>query len=202
MSALERLTVQRLVDRAEQLGLVPQVPQPLRDFLCGDGPAYGGGLLWARAHPDDTTWRGCCWGEAMNGPEHCTCWRPVFDVEQVPPRLPVGAADIQARDGLCGDCAYRKGSPERADAWMEEALLELPTSGQPFFCHDGMRRPLQWEHPDGRTVAGAPEDWQPPRVAGIPFRTDGRPGLLCGGWAARAARDHDLVQVDASEQGV
>lgn len=51
-----------------------------------------------------------------------------------------------------------------------------------------MRRPVRWEHPDGRTIDGSPDDWQPAIINGLPYRADGRPGLLCAGWAARAAR--------------
>jgi hypothetical protein len=113
---------------------------------------------------------------------------PVFDVEQQRPRPPAGPEELAVQRALCGDCAFRKGSPERADEWTESALFDLAASSVPFWCHQGMRRPVRWEHPDGRTVAGSTDDWQPPMVAGIPYQADGTPGLLCAGWAARAAR--------------
>lgn len=98
---------------------------------------------------------------------------------------------------MCGDCAFRKDSPERREAFLEEALMELPTTGQPFYCHEDMRRPVRWEHPDGRTVEGSTADWQPPIIGGLPYRLDGRPGLLCAGWAARA----DAVDRASTDSG-
>jgi hypothetical protein len=122
----------------------------------------------------------------------CYCWRPVFDVEQADPIPPASPDDIGVQARMCGDCAFRKGSPERAYEFEEEALFSLADEGTPFYCHDGMRRPVRWEHPDGRSIPGDPADWQPPMVCGLPYRTDGRPGLLCAGWAARAARSDEM----------
>jgi len=84
--------------------------------------------------------------------------------------------------------AFRKDSPERSVAWEEEALLALPASGDPFWCHDGMRRPSTWRHPAGVLIDGDPADYRPPQRSGIPYRADGSPGLLCAGWMARAVR--------------
>ncbi|MEU4754889.1 hypothetical protein AB0F93_28345, partial [Micromonospora tulbaghiae] len=128
--------------------------------------------------------------------------RPVFDVDQADPQLVTSPADITVRARMCGDCAYRPGSPERSEEFMAEELLALPEEGKAFYCHDGMRRPARWEHPDGRVVDGSTDDWQPPMVAGVPYRVAGRPGLLCAGWAAhgrRAARRGHLEETTLSE---
>nr|MDT0660822.1 hypothetical protein [Micromonospora sp. DSM 115978] len=71
---------------------------------------------------------------------------------------------------------------------LERRAVDLAVPTTPFWCHQGMRRPFRWEHPDGRTVDGSPDDYQPPTLAGVPFRADGSPGLLCAGWAARTSR--------------
>jgi len=184
MSSFERLAVQRLVDKAAAVGV--DIPAELGGLLgrleCSSYPAR----MWAQQHPDEDR-PPCCWG-AVNGAEYCTCWRAVYDVEQAPPRPLTGPQDITPRPSMCADCAFKPGSPERSEHFTEEALLELPHSGDPFWCHDGMRRPTHWEHPDGRVVPGSPDDWQPVGINGIPYRADGRPALLCAGWAALAAK--------------
>lgn len=127
----------------------------------------------------------CCYGSALDGPGGCTCWQPVFDVEQAEPRtdLPSGA-----QESKCADCAYRPGSPERsgdphvtADA---EQLRALAETGARFWCHQGMRRPTLWRHPSGATVPGLGADYRPPIVEGVPYKADGTPGDLCAGWMA------------------
>lgn len=185
MNAFERSAVQRIVDKATAAGV--EVPAAVSTWLdtCGSG-SYAA-RAWAAAHPGEDG-LGCCWGDVSRGPEACICWVPVYALEQAPPRPPTSPQDLIAQPAMCGDCAFRKGSPERADAWTEVALLELAEEGKPFWCHAGMRRPAHWEHPDGRVVDGSPDDWKPPMVNGIPYRADGSPGLLCAGWMARAAR--------------
>jgi hypothetical protein len=184
-SDFERRAIQRLVDQANALGV--DVPSEISRLLVDHGRGNNGARLWARANPDaDGT--GCCWGDVLDGPEGCNCWKPVFNAEQADPVLPAAVEDIGVQKRMCGDCAFRKGSPERSDEWKQEALLSLAEEATPFYCHEDMRRPIRWEHPDGRVVEGSTDDWQPPIVNGLPFRLDGRPGLLCAGWAARAGR--------------
>lgn len=187
MSAFERAAVQRVLDKADSLGVQHGLSV---DRICGTGS--GGALLYARAHPEvdehDPDLASCCYGAANGGISACTCWQPVYDVEQAPPNLD---GVVLIRDRACGDCAYRKDSPERAEAYSEEMLLELPATGQPFWCHDGMRRPVAWEHPTLGRVDGDPDDWQPKIVRGVPFRADGQPALLCAGWAVRVGREGD-----------
>ena len=193
LSELERRAVTRLIEKAEACGLGGQVPAEMREFAVGGHGSNGGARAWAAQHPDDEDRFGCCIGNDLQGPEHCLCWVPEYDLVQQTPRPAATAGDIRTQDGLCGDCAYRKTSPERADGWMEESLMDLASSGQPFWCHESMRRPVRWRHPDGRTVEGDPADYQPPIVDGVPYRSDGSPGLLCGGWAARTARASEEV---------
>lgn len=125
---------------------------------------------------------GCCIGAAVYGPQKCTCWQPVLDVEQAE----VVEGPMPQREKCCGDCAYRHGSPERDGGFVEEALLDLP--GQPgrvFACHQGMRRVVAWRHPVGLELPAGTGDYRPPRdAAGRAYRADGSPADLCAGWAA------------------
>ena len=196
--SLEKLSVRKLIDQAEKLGVGDQVPQMMRDFVGGEH-FNGGALAWTRAHPEeDNQIRGCCLGEGIKGPEWCNCWEPVYDLEQQP-LTPPGDGEMQPRADLCGDCAYRPDSPERADPWMAETLLSLPSTGGMFFCHEGIRRPRLWRHPDGREIAGSPQDYQPPfDEVGRPYRADGRVAQICAGWAACSRRIQN--QLDKAER--
>jgi hypothetical protein len=133
----------------------------------------------------------CCMAAATTGGEHCTCWQPVLAArDDGGLQLVVEQAEIQAgpscaRRSACDDCAYRNGSPERL-----EAGGDLPDYGtrDPFYCHDGMPLVVAWLHPSGalrrdRIEAGK-ADYHPRIRSTTPYRTDGRPGVLCAGWAA------------------
>lgn len=152
----------------------------MASFACGEGPL----LLDAPAD--------CCPGRITHGPAGCTCWQPIYDMEQQQPRLVESHAECAVRDGMCGDCAYRPNSLEkRGDPGVSEdgATLErLATAGTPFWCHDGMRQPVAWLHPVGIRIpvaAGREGDYQPVIRDGVPYRASGEPGLLCAGWSAR-----------------
>lgn len=137
-------------------------------------------------HPDlPDTGGTCCYGAAVYGPHRCTCWRPVYDLDQAEPQPGIP----EVRERMCGDCAYRPGSPEqRGDdgvAGDGDLLESLAASGTPFWCHDGIRRPVKLVHPSGVEIPGHPANYDPPRLGAMPFRADGRPALLCAGWAAR-----------------
>lgn len=191
-SAFVQQAVRELIEKAEGLGVT--IPDEVRRLsFCGATNA--GARLYALAHPADNDpavpdeMLGCCEGAAYRGLSGCTCWEPIWNVEQQPPRLPVEPEQLMPRARLCGDCAFRKDSPERATEYKQETLLGLADRGEPFWCHDGMRRPEQWRHPaSGVVIDGDTADWQPAIVHAVPFRADGRPALLCAGWAARAAR--------------
>ena len=191
MSTLELRAVQRVIDQARAAGV--DIPGEILALSArlehGTGGAFA---LWREAHPGEEPppeAAGCCYGSVVYGYERCTCWEPVFDVDQADPVLPVPDGSIVVRPGgRCGDCAFRRDSPERADELVEDELLGLAREGTPFWCHDGMRRPVAYRHPVLGAVPGSSADWQPPIVAGVPFRRDGSPGLLCAGWAQEVRR--------------
>jgi hypothetical protein len=138
---------------------------------------------WADAHPDDLN-PACCWGSLYDAAK-CTCWSPVYDTTQAPPQTVTSPELLTAQKRMCHDCAYRPGSPERADEYLAEQLHTLPDAGTPFWCHEGMRRPAYWQHPDGRRVDAHPDDWHPAREGNFVYQADGSPALLCNGWMYR-----------------
>lgn len=127
----------------------------------------------------------CCMAAVNLGHQWCTCWEPVFDVEQA---APVTELTPGCQPTMCGDCAYRPKSPERQGdpdaASHTDDLMHLVVTGTAFWCHEGIRRPTHWRHPSGATVPGAPNDYKPEIVNRVPYQADGTPALLCGGWAA------------------
>lgn len=191
MSELEQRAIGKLIARAEKIGVGDQVPEVMRNFVAGEHGSNGGAISWARTHPDAADAFGCCVGNDVLGAEYCTCWVPQYDLEQATPILVAGRGDVATRTGMCHDCAYRPGSPERSDGdgYMQEVLYDLARGGEPFYCHQQMRRPVRWLHPDGRVADADPKDYQPPidRQTGVAYKADGTPGDLCAGWAAIAA---------------
>jgi hypothetical protein len=136
----------------------------------------------------------CCAGRALDGPRACTCWIEVFSEPQADPRPgpppvpdPLRPCEPGERDG---GCAYRAGSPEKrgepgygADA---ADLDQIAASGQPFFCHAGMRYLIGYVHPPtGTAWSPAQGDFRPPIVGGVPYRANGEPGFVCAGWLLR-----------------
>jgi hypothetical protein len=130
----------------------------------------------------------CCYGAAIYGAQACTCWEPVYDLAQQQPRTAVP----QVRATPCADCAYRGGSPERRGdpeyAGSGAELDRIVEAGEPFYCHQGIRRPVRYRHPSGAEVEGHAASYDPPIVVGVPHRADGAPADLCAGWAARRLR--------------
>jgi hypothetical protein len=196
--------IRRLVDKA--IGLGVEISPADRARLCGPSTGDIGARIWADLHPDDEDHIYCCWG-AYQDLASCTCWEPVYDVEQASPDLVVSADQVRARRSRCGDCAFNVDSPERADEWAQEHLYAEADRGTPFWCHagqdgsPGMRRPVKWVHPDGREVPGDPANWTPPIVNGVPYQRDGTPALLCAGWAARARRSKVPLALPGVRQG-
>lgn len=158
----------------------------------------------------------CCDSARDKGPAECTCWTPVYDKPQTDPApetvvgLILGDITPDVRERMCGDCAYRPNSPERNGDSMgcnAAELEQLAADGTRFWCHDGMRKPVAWRHPKGMRIAATSEadgDYQPPIIDGVPYRADGRPGLLCAGWNARnraltATRDANRVTPNHTE---
>lgn len=154
-----------------------------------------GGSCALLAQPPDLPDAGegaCCYGSASNGKDRCTCWVPVYDTEQQPvqPGLPLPPIPVQ----MCGSCAYRPNSPERRgeDSYAGDAELldDLVATGQPFYCHQGIRRPVKWRHePTGIEVPGHPGGYDPPIQDGVPYKADGTPAYICAGWLLRRAKE-------------
>lgn len=130
----------------------------------------------------------CCIGGAMRGPRACTCWQPVFDVDQAD--VQIEEPNVRTRTECCFDCAYRNDSPERAEGYDDE-LRDIAGDGSTFACHQGMRRVVAWRHPDGRELPAGDGDYQPPMVGLVAFKADGTPADLCAGWAAHR---HGLLE--------
>ena len=135
--------------------------------------------------------RMCCTGAAVL--DCCTCWEPVYNLEQEPPRL---ESEQQTRRTMCPGCAYRPESPEQMGQEHAGAdagdLIDLAASGV-FVCHQGMRRITGWKHPDGSYYEhpGQPLAYEPPVVDGTAYKADGSPACLCAGWAAMRRRMDD-----------
>lgn len=139
----------------------------------------------------------CCDGAAIFGPRRCTCWVPVYDLDQAEPdplavKLLAAGVEPVTRAKPCADCAYRPDSPERQGSpeviGDQELLEEIVTSGSRFWCHQGIRRPVAWQHPSGAQVPGSPVNYSPPIVGAVPYQASGQPAEVCAGWAARRAR--------------
>lgn len=96
------------------------------------------------------------------------------------------------RTKCCDDCAYRNGSPERAEEdGTDELLAHAMTPGQEFWCHQGCRRVVAFRHPDGRELPAGDGDYRPPvgpEDRPIVWKADGTPGERCAGWAAHASQ--------------
>lgn len=159
--------------------------------MIGPGTVHISGPVAPRAawenEPDDA-YDICCAGAAMKGVAYCTCWEPVFDLEQA--ELDLTSQPTQ-RAKCCHDCAYRPDSPERQEgSGREKDVIGLAhTEGAEFWCHQGVRRPVVYRHPDGREIPGDPDDYRPPEtknadgVACI-WKADGTAGERCAGWDA------------------
>jgi hypothetical protein len=71
-----------------------------------------------------------------------------------------------------------------------ERLAELVDKGEPFYCHQSLRKIVKWRHPVGAEVDGHPGSYDPPIVVGpmeqfVPMKADGIPADICAGWWAR-----------------
>jgi hypothetical protein len=123
--------------------------------------------------------RECCLDAIEGGPADCTCWEPVYEVDQAKPNLTLAPT---TRTAMCADCAYRPDSPERQgdDRYQDH----LGDDAAPFWCHQGMRKPVAYRHPAGITVEAEADHYAPPIHQGVPRKADGTPGDRCAGWAA------------------
>jgi len=133
----------------------------------------------------------CCIGAAVYGPDRCTCWTEEHDLEQQPPQadlLPLPPVPVR----MCADCAFRPNSPERTGVagyqGDADSLDALVASGEPFWCHQGMRKVARLRHPSGAVIDGHPAAYDPPIVGSVPYKADGTPGNVCAGWLLRRAK--------------
>lgn len=111
----------------------------------------------------------------------CTCWVAVLDVERTD-QVQEGPHVIRRR--MCGDCAYRPGSPERQES---EGDLPPYSRAARFYCHDGMARAVGYQHPllgDATVPAPNDADYRPLTRGAQAWQADGQPAVLCAGWAA------------------
>jgi hypothetical protein len=137
---------------------------------------------WEEA-PDD--FPVCCDGVAIDGPKGCTCWEPVFNLEQQPVVLPV--VEPTTRTKCCTRCAYRVGSPERERGEWDD-LMDIAGGRETFWCHEGMRRVIAWRHPVHGLRPAEPGDYRPHIGMRLAFRADGTPAARCAGWDAHRRR--------------
>lgn len=154
--------------------------------------------LFAPPAPDDADVP-CCMAAVNTDGRSCTCWEPIrldlddlhrVDVDQVvaelrdtPPTSRLCEGPPAIRPTMCGDCAYRPGSPERQRADGEQLDYSIRDR---FYCHDGMPAVVAWWHPPTGTVTRVQDraHYAPEIRADLAWRHDGRPGTLCAGWAA------------------
>jgi hypothetical protein len=134
----------------------------------------------------------CCMGNAARGPGGCTCWEPVYDLEQEP----VQHGPLAVRKRMCGDCAFRKGSPEQLGderhAHSGEGELDgmVLTDGALFICHQGMRRVVALVHkPTGVRVEQPACAYAPPMGKGGAWKANGALGDICAGFMAARAKE-------------
>lgn len=142
----------------------------------------------------------CCLGAAEEGPGGCSCWEPVYDLEQ---STPIKVIVPGQRAEMCADCAYRPDSPERTGddrhACSDDGELDdIARSDNPFWCHQGLRKPISFRHATLGVVVPADADaYDPPMriIDGrkIPIKADGTAGDRCAGWLARK---HQLAVAD------
>ncbi|PTR42047.1 hypothetical protein C8K38_111216 [Rhodococcus sp. OK611] len=120
----------------------------------------------------------CCYGAAVYG-DRCTCWTAVLDIE---PSTAVEEGPNEANAKCCHDCAFRAGSPEREEMGGDPMPYR---PDHPFYCHTGFPHADHYTHPEtDQTIPGRDGDYQPITHNGRTWRADGRPALVCAGWAA------------------
>lgn len=134
----------------------------------------------------------CCIGVLEEGPLACSCWDPVYNLEQQPDD---GVSAPGQRTEMCADCAYRPDSPERQGderhACSDDGELDdIARGDNPFWCHQGLRKPVAFKHCTLGIIVPVDTDAYDPlfRVEGrqrIPIKADGTAGDRCAGWMAR-----------------
>lgn len=124
----------------------------------------------------------CCYGAAVYDGERCTCWEPEIEPE---PTQEVQEGPMAVNTRRCGDCAYRPDSPER-QAMGGDFMPYVPDGV--FTCHVGMPKAVRFRHPPTGVVVEVPEgtandDYRPVTRGDRAWQADGRPAVVCAGWA-------------------
>lgn len=96
------------------------------------------------------------------------CWQAV-NVEATPVAVCMDCATVFVPEEraeplrqLCDDCAWRPGSPERADPYRWAQLIEdTIEGGKPFYCHKGLTcrlegQTLHYQIPENGTQGMTP----------------------------------------------
>lgn len=136
--------------------------------------------------------RQCCIGAVEEGPVGCSCWEPIYDLKQ----QDVIEGDMPGqRTEMCVDCAYRPDSPERSGddrhSCSDDGELDgIARGNAPFWCHQGLRKPIAFKHLSlGVVVPTDTDAYDPPfRIIDgfkVPIKADGTAGNRCAGWLAR-----------------
>lgn len=134
----------------------------------------------AHLRAPDATLNMCCIGAANTDGDKCTCWQPVVE----PQTGPAQEGPMAVQPKRCGDCAYRRDSPER-QAIGGDTMPYIPENR--FLCHDGMARVTSYRHDEGyetHALTGAHTDYRPPTNGWACWQKDGTPAIVCAGWAA------------------
>lgn len=134
-------------------------------------------------------------GKLEDLPDGGRGWEPVYDLPQARPQ-PAGHP-VGVQDRMCGDCAFRPDSPEKSGdekyAGSSGELDEWVGNGHPFWCHQGMRRPVAFRNREsGLEIPASPDSYDPPIIDAVPYKADGTPADLCFGWTAR--RLHEMTK--------
>lgn len=147
----------------------------------------------------------CCDGALYRGADGCTCWEAVYDpADQVPLVDCDRDAPDETRERMCGDCAFRADSPERTGEGRYENsepgdIERLVAGDTPFRCHDGARRIVALVHtPTGHRInLTSLGHYDPPKDSRRAYMADGKPLLICAGWAAAHARRVESVSTSS-----
>lgn len=128
----------------------------------------------------------CCYAAAVYG-DRCDCWRPVIAPH---PTQHIEHGPMPVQPTRCGDCAYRRDSPERQELDGDPMPY---TPGRVFLCHTGMPKVTHWVHPSGFVIETDSDDYKPIMLDVRAWQADGRPAIVCAGWAQDDRRYQEAV---------
>jgi len=124
----------------------------------------------------------CCYGAAFTDGERCTCWTAIVEPK---PTMDLQEGPMPVNRHRCHDCAYRLDSPERQQRDGDTMPYQ---PGGIFICHTGLPKSVRFVHPCGEVrevPAGTDnDDYRPVERGDRAWQADGRPAVVCAGWAA------------------